>query len=150
MREPATVLRQCAAEMIGTFVLVFFGTGVVLAAVLTDAQQGLWQVAVVWGIAISLAIYAAGAVSGAHINPAMTVAFAAFRGFPWRRVPLYILSQLGAAILAAAVLHALFSSILTQFESAHDIVRGAMGSELSAGLCTNVSSRGDRWWPVNL
>jgi glycerol uptake facilitator protein len=132
MRERATLTGQCLGELAGTFILVFFGIGSVHAAVLTGAQQGLWQVAVVWGIAISLAIYAIGGLSGAHLNPAMTVAFAAMRGFPWQRAPWYILSQLNGAILAAAVLHTLFSTILGQFESAHRIVRGAAGSELSA------------------
>lgn len=132
MSERATLTGRCLSELAGTFVLVFFGVGSVHAAVLTGAQQGLWQVAVVWGVAISLAIYATGAVSGAHLNPAMTVVFAAFRGFPWRCVPLYVLSQLLGAILGAGVLYVLFSSILVQFESSHGIVRGAMGSELSA------------------
>jgi len=120
------------AEAAGTFILVFFGVGSVHAAVLTGAQQGIWQVAIVWGVAISLAIYATGALSGAHMNPAMTVSFAVFRGFPWRQVPLYVLSQLLGAFLAATVLYSLFSGILGQFESAHGIVRGAAGSELSA------------------
>jgi len=132
MREPVTLLRQCVAEMIGTFILVFFGTGTVHAAVLTGAQQGLWQVAVVWGIAVSLAIYAAGAISGAHLNPAITVALMAWRGFPARKVPLYVASQLAGAILAAVMLYALYSNIIHDFESAHSIVRGAPGSELSA------------------
>jgi glycerol uptake facilitator protein len=124
--------RQCLAETVGTFTLVFFGVGSVHAAVLTGAQHGVWQVAVVWGIAIALAIYATAAVSGAHINPAMTVAFAAWRGFPWRRVPAYLLAQLAGAILAAAVLYTLFSPILSRFELAQHIVRGAPGSERSA------------------
>jgi len=132
MREPVTVLRQCAAELVGTFVLVFFGIGAVHAAVLTGAQQGLWQVAVVWGIAVSLAIYATAAVSGAHINPAITVALMILKGFPPRKVPLYILSQLVGAILAAAVLFTLYSHIIRDFESAHGVIRGASGSELSA------------------
>jgi len=127
-----TLLRKCLAEVAGTFILVFFGVGSVHAAVLTGAQQGLWQVAVVWGVAISLAIYATGALSGAHMNPAMTASFAVFRGFPWRQVPAYVLSQFVGAFLAAGVLYSLFSGILGQFESAHGIVRGAVGSELSA------------------
>ena len=132
MTEPGTMLRQCTAETVGTFVLVFFGTGVVHAAVLTGAQQGLWQGAVVWGIAVSLAIYATGAISGAHINPAITVAQMILRGFPARKVPLYIVSQFAGAVLAAAVLFAMYSNIIRDFESAHGIVRGAPGSELSA------------------
>jgi len=118
--------------MVGTFILFFFGAGAVHAAVLTGAQQGIWQVAVVWGAAISLSVYATGALSGAHMNPAMTLSFAVFRGFSWRQVPWYVLSQLLGAFLAAGVLYSLFSGVLAQFESAHAIVRGAAGSELSA------------------
>lgn len=132
MRESATLSQKCLAEVVGTFTLVFFGIGSVHAAVLTGAQQGIWQVAVVWGVAISLAIYATGALSGAHMNPAMTLSFALFRGFSWRQVPGYVLSQFLGAFLAAAVLYALFSAILGEFESVHGLVRGAAGSELSA------------------
>jgi len=125
---------ECLAEMLGTFILVFFGTGSVAAAVLTGAQQGLWQVAVVWGFAISLAIYATSAVSGTHINPAVTVAMALLRpkDFPARKVPLYIVSQLIGGVLASLVLLGLFSGICLRFEAAHGIVRGQPGSQLSA------------------
>jgi glycerol uptake facilitator protein len=131
MKDHALV-RECLAELAGTFILVFFGVGVVHTAVLTGAQSGLWQVAVVWGAAAAMAIYAVSAVSGAHINPAMTVAFALFRGFPVRKIPAYIVSQLAGAILASLVLYGLFHSILTHFETAAGIVRGQPGSELSA------------------
>jgi glycerol uptake facilitator protein len=94
-------MRQVAAEVIGTFLLVFFGCGVVHAAVLTGAQQGLWQVAIVWGVAIMLAIYSVGGISGAHINPSMTLAFALWHGFPKVRVVPYIVGQLAGSILAA-------------------------------------------------
>ncbi|NLH18423.1 MAG: MIP family channel protein [Phycisphaerae bacterium] len=127
-----TWLSESLAEMAGTFLLVFFGVGVVHASILTGAQSGVWQVAVVWGGAVALAIYSVGAVSGAHINPAMTVAFAVHRGFPWGKVPYYILSQLAGAILAAIVLYGLFQGPLGAFEAAHSIVRGQPGSELSA------------------
>lgn len=132
MRDSATLPRKCAAELIGTFILVFFGVGAVHATVLTGAQQGIWQVAIVWGVAISLAVYATGALSGAHMNPAMTLSFAVFRGFSWRQVPWYVLSQFLGAFLAAAILYSLFSGVLAQFEAAHGIVRGTAGSELSA------------------
>jgi len=123
--------RECTAELIGTYILVFFGVGSVHAAVLTGAQTGLWQVAVVWGVAISLAIYAVGAVSGAHINPAITVAFAVFRGFPRRKVPAYIAAQLAGAFLGAATLYGLFRGLILRFELAHHLVRGQAGSQLS-------------------
>jgi len=124
--------RPCAAEFAGTYLLVFFGTGAVHAAVLSDGLVGLGQVAIVWGLAIALAIYATGAASGAHINPAMTIAFAAWRGFPLRRVPPYVLAQLGGAIAASMTLFALFHGILAEFEAAKGIARGGPGSELSA------------------
>ena len=124
--------RECLSECIGTYVLVFFGVGAVHVAVLTGALNGLWQVAIVWGIAISLAIYATGAISGCHINPAITVAFTVFDGFPLRKVPAYLVSQVAGAFAAAGTLYGLFHNLITRFEAAQDIVRGAPGSQLSA------------------
>ncbi len=123
--------RACAAEFLGTYILVFFGVGSVHTAVLLQTQAGVWQVAVVWAVAISLAVYATGAISGAHINPAMTVAFAVFRGFSPRRVLPYILAQFLGAFCAAATLYGLFHRLILRFEAAHSIIRGQAGSELS-------------------
>jgi glycerol uptake facilitator protein len=119
-------------EALGTFILVLFGVGAVHAAALSGSQSGLWQVSVVWGVAVALAIYAVGAVSGAHINPAMTVAFAVFRKFPVRKVGPYILAQLVGAFLAAALLFALYGGVISRFEQSHGLVRGQAGSERSA------------------
>jgi glycerol uptake facilitator protein len=124
--------RRCLAEAVGTFWIVFLGLGVVHAAVFTEAQTGLWQVAVVWGIAVALAIYATAATSGAHLNPALTAAFAAFDGFPRRHVLPYWAAQTAGAFAAAAVLHLLFAPAIAAFEAAHGIVRGAPESVLSA------------------
>ena len=82
----ADVMPACLGEATGTFILVFFGVGAVNSAVLTGAQAGLWQVAVVWAIGVSLAIYATAALSGAHLNPAITLASAVYDRFPWRKV----------------------------------------------------------------
>ncbi|MDR0881257.1 MAG: MIP family channel protein [Candidatus Adiutrix sp.] len=124
--------RELLAEFSGTFLLVFFGLGAVHAAVLSGAQAGLWQVAIVWGVAVALAIYAFGAASGAHLNPAMTVAFAAFRGFPRARVAAYCAAQLLGAFAAAALLYSLFQGLLSHFETAQHLVRGGPGSQMSA------------------
>jgi glycerol uptake facilitator protein len=122
------------AELVGTFVLVFFGLGAVHASILTGAQSGLWQVAVVWAVAVALAIYSTSAVSGAHINPAITLAMVVHRRFPLRKAPLYMLSQIIGAFLAAALLYALFAGAIHHFETTQGIVRGEPGSERSAML----------------
>ena len=121
-----------AAEVIGTFLLIFLGCGAVHSAVLTGAQQGLWQVAIVWGVAIMLAIYSVGGISGAHINPAMTLAFALWRGFPKDRVLPYVAGQLAGAMLAASVLFVIFGSQLDAKEREKGIVRGQPESVVTA------------------
>jgi glycerol uptake facilitator protein len=124
--------RECIAEFIGTYILVFFGTGSVHSGVLTGSQSGLWQVAVVWGVAIALAIYTISALSGAHINPAVTISFFVFRKFPFKKVPQYIFAQVVGAFCAAATLHGLFCNVISSFESSSGIIRGETGSEVSA------------------
>jgi glycerol uptake facilitator protein len=119
-------------EFVGTFMLVFFGCGSVATAVLTGAQVGIFQVAIVWGIGIATAIYLAGSLSGAHLNPAVTLAFATSTGFPWRNVPRYLLAQFAGAFVASAVLFAIYHGTLVAYEAAHHIVRGAPGSEATA------------------
>jgi glycerol uptake facilitator protein len=124
--------RACVAEMAGTFILVFLGCGVVHAAVLAKAQSGLFEVAIVWGIGVALAIHATAAISGAHVNPAMTAAFAFAGRFPKRHVIPYWAAQVAGGFLAAAILHAIFGSLLASVEAAGGITRGAPGSELTA------------------
>jgi glycerol uptake facilitator protein len=130
--ETASLGKKCLAECLGTFLLILFGCGAVHAAVLTGAQSGLWQVAIVWGIAIMVAIYTVGAVSGAHINPAITVAFAVWGRFPWRSVVPYTLSQTAGAFVAAAILFVLFNPFLAAREQERQVVRGQPGSEVTA------------------
>ena len=126
------LLGPCLSEFLGTFVLVFFGVGAVTAAVATGAQQGLWQVAAVWAIGVSLAIYGTAAVSGAHLNPAITLAMTIWRRFPLRRVGFYFLAQVAGAFSASLVLYLLFHNLIASFEAARGLVRGGPGSELSA------------------
>lgn len=119
-------------EFFGTFLLAFFGCGSVCAALLTGAQAGIFQVAIVWGLGIATAIHLTGSLSGAHLNPAVTLALAAWNGFSWRRVPGYAAAQLLGAFAAAAALYAAFAGPLRVFEETHHIIRGRPGSEASA------------------
>ena len=118
-------------EVLGTFVMVFFGIGAVHAAVISGAQIGLWQVAAVWAVGVSLGIYTAASFSGAHINPAITLTVAVYDDFPWRRVAPYWLAQVIGAMLAAIVLYLLYAEAIVLFEARHDLVRGELGSQLS-------------------
>ncbi len=122
----------CVAEFIGTFILIFFGLGSVHVAVLLDGLSGAWQIGIVWGMAIMFAIYVCGPISGAHINPAMTIGFAFWKLFPWSRVVPYVVSQLAGAITAAAVLFVLFNAFLSAKETAEGVTRGQPGSEITA------------------
>jgi glycerol uptake facilitator protein len=108
-------------EFFGTFLLVLFGCGSVCAAVTTGAHVGVFQVAIVWGLGIATAIYLTGALSGAHLNPSVTLAMAAWNGFPWRQVLPYFGAQLLGAFVASAVgglfggaLYALFFKVAYQ------------------------------------
>jgi MIP family channel proteins len=121
-------------EALGTFLIVLFGTGSVACAVLTGALQGLWQVAVVWGFGVTIAIYCSAALSGAHLNPAVSLAFAVLRPrrFPRERLLPYCAAQLVGAVAAGLVVWAVFAPFLARFEAREGLIRGAAGSERAA------------------
>ena len=119
-------------ELIGTFLLVFFGCGAVATSVALSEPVGLFQVAIVWGLGLSAAIFLTGNLSGAHLNPAITLAFAVYTEFPWKRVPGYIAVQMAGAFLAAAAVYLLFGGAIDAFEAEQGIERGTAGSEASA------------------
>ncbi|MBI4339118.1 MAG: aquaporin family protein [Chloroflexi bacterium] len=128
------LLQQCIAEAAGTYLLVLFGTGAVASSVLTGALVGLWQVAVVWGLGVTFAIYAAAPISGAHLNPAISLAMALFRPgeFPLQRLLSYWAAQVAGAVLAGISVLLVFGPFLARFEAEHGLVRGQPGSQLSA------------------
>ena len=134
MHPQRPITRALAGEMLGTYLLVLFGTGSVASAVLSGAQVGLWQVAAVWGFGVALAIYVSAGMSGAHLNPAVSLSMALLRpaDFPAARLLPYVASQLAGAVLAGGTVAALFGPLLRRFEAAREIVRGTPGSELSA------------------
>lgn len=101
-------MRRLTAEFVGTFVLVFAGTG---AIVINDGRDGMIThvgVSLVFGLVVLALIYALGDVSGAHLNPAVTLSFSMAGRFPLRDVPFYIIAQCGGAIFASTALRVLF------------------------------------------
>lgn len=121
-------LRAFIGEVLGTALLVLFGCGAVAMSVLFDAHSGLFQVATLWGMGVAMAIYATRSLSGAHLNPAVSIALAASGRFEWRCVPLYIGAQLLGALVGAGILYVLVADSIAAFEAANGIVRGSAES----------------------
>ena len=112
MSPKSTLMAELIAEFLGTFVLILFGTGVVAMVVLFPSANpgetihgGFTNITLGWGLGVTMGIYVAGKVSGAHLNPAVTLAFAVFRDFPWRKVLPYSIAQTAGAFAAAALVY---------------------------------------------
>ena len=99
-------MNSFVAELVGTMLLILLGDGVVAAVVLnkTKAQNSGWMVITTgWALAVAMAVYTVGRISGAHINPAITLGLAMVGKFPWRTVPVYLAAQFLGAFLGAAI-----------------------------------------------
>jgi glycerol uptake facilitator protein len=112
--------------------LIIIGLGDSAAAMYTlydpsPYQQAYWGVCIAWGLAVTIAIYVTGAVSGTHANPAVTLALAVFRGFSWRKVPFYVLAQVVGAFLGAAIVYQLFGPVIDHFNALHHFTRAGDG-----------------------
>jgi len=124
--------REAAAEFWGTFILMVFGLGVNAQVTLGRGEFGNYlSINIGWGLAVALAIYACGGISGAHINPAVTLALAVHRQFPWKKVAPYCLAQLAGAFVASAVIYATYYEALNDFDGG---VRQISGIDGTAGI----------------
>jgi glycerol uptake facilitator protein len=113
-----TLMGELSAELLGTFTLIIFGVGVVAQTVLTPFSAGAQSIHWAWGLGVVMGVYVAGGISGAHINPAVTLALALRRGFPWGKVGPYMLAQLIGAFLAALVVRWNFYEAFNKFDPA--------------------------------
>ncbi|BCJ85587.1 MIP/aquaporin family protein [Effusibacillus dendaii] len=125
---------ELTAEFIGSFILIFVGAGCVAGFVLNGAQYGMWEISIVWGLGISMALYLTAAISGAHINPAVTIALAVYREFPLGKVLPYIMAQIAGTFTAAAVVYGLYRNGFLQYEATKGIVRGSAESQVTASI----------------
>ncbi len=144
-------MRAVVAEFLGTLVLMMFGTGVVAMTVLFGkglpgevVNGGYTNITIAWGIAVTMGIYVSSKWSGAHLNPAVTVSLAVFRGFPWRNVVPYILAQVAGAFCAAALVFWNYRPAFQAFDPGLEKTAGvfttfpAFPEQLSAGLLDQV------------
>jgi glycerol uptake facilitator protein len=114
------LMGELASEFAGTFILILFGVGVVaqvVAAGIGDHDSIAWA----WGLGVVLGVYTAGKISGGHINPAVTVALAVFRGFPWRKVGPYALAQTAGAFVAGLLVRWDYTEALAKADPGHTI-----------------------------
>lgn len=127
--------KSLPARMLGEFTGLFLMTSIGLmtvATAITSGAYGLFELSIAFAFTIMVIILVVGAVSGAHINPAITLALAAFGRFPWREVPAYIGAQVAGGVVGSLVLYYLYRAPIEAFEAANGIERGEPASTLSA------------------
>jgi glycerol uptake facilitator protein len=145
------------AEFLGTFVLIAFGTAVVAMYVaalpLSGRGEGItsdadWLLITWgWGMAVVFGVYVAGGVTGAHINPAVSVALAAFGRFPWRKVPGYVVAQILGAGAGAALVYMVYRDPIQAYEKANNIVRDGGDATVSIFVTPPAPYYQDYWGP---
>jgi len=113
-------LREPAAEFLGTLLLVLFGTAANCQTTLLSngtSAKGDWLSGCFgWGFGIAMGVWVSAGVSGGHINPAVTLTQAVFRGFSWRKVPVYWLAQLLGAFFGALITYGVYANAIDVFE----------------------------------
>ena len=101
-------MKKYISEFVGTFALIFCGTGAMTINEVTNGSIGHVGIAITWGLIVMAMIYAFGEISGAHFNPAVSISFAYAKKFPWKEVPKYIVAQILGAVAASLLLLFLF------------------------------------------
>src|SRR5438034_7395689 len=126
------VFREVLAEFLGTFVLIVFGVGVVAQVVLSKGTAGRFlSINIAWGLAVTMGCYVCAGMTGAHLNPAVTVALAVHRRFPWKKVVPYSIAQIAGAFVASAVVFVTYHEALDAFDGG---VRQVLGAQGTAGI----------------
>ena len=121
--------REMLAEFLGTFVLIAFGAGVVAQVVLSGEKNGVYlSINIAWGFAVTMGIYIAGGVSGAHLNPAVTLALAVRRQFPRPKLLPYWLAQIAGAFAGAAIAFFVYREAFDAFDGGARMISGPKGT----------------------
>ncbi len=140
VREPS-LTAELAAEFFGTMILILFGVGVV-AQVVAGGIGNHDSIAWAWGLGVTMGIYVAGRISGAHLNPAVTLALACFLDFPWRKVLPYSVAQTAGAFIAALLVRWNYTEVIGKFDPGHTIKSQGIFSTLPGNGSLPVSDLG--------
>jgi len=119
----SSLAQRAAAEFIGLFLMTSIGLMTVATAI-TSGSYGLFELSMAFAFTIMVIVLVVGAYSGAHINPAITIALAVYGRFAWKDVPAYIVAQIAGGVAGSTVLYLLYRGPIKFFEQANDIVRG--------------------------
>ena len=119
--EDNTIKRELLAEFLGTLIMLTFGAAVVAQVVLSNEKNGSYfSINLAWGLAVTMAVYVAGGVTGAHLNPAVTLAMAVRKALPWKKVIPYWIAQILGAFGGAAIAF-LFTGMLSTITMAESV-----------------------------
>jgi MIP family channel proteins len=130
--EEVGMVREMLAEFLGTFILIAFGVGVVAQTVLSAGSAGSpLSINIAWGLGVTMGCYVAAGVTGAHLNPAVSLALAVHRRFPWRKVAPYAAAQMAGAFAASAIVFLTYREAISAFDGG---VRQVTGTLATAGI----------------
>ncbi|KAL2364184.1 Aquaporin-9 [Blastomyces dermatitidis] len=129
-------LREPFSEFVGVFMIVLFGDGSVAQVILSNRKNGDYlSISWGWGLGVMLGVYCSG-ISGAHLNPAVTLANCIFRKFPWRKFPIYVLAQTLGGFVASGVVYANYMSAIDVFEGGVGIRTVGLETSTAGIFCT--------------
>jgi len=121
---------ELISEAVAVLIIIAFGDSVAAMYGLYDPspyQHAYWGVCIAWGLAVTIAIYTTGSVSGCHANPAVTLALAMYRKFSWKKVLPYCVAQTVGALLGAVIVYRLYLPVIDAWNAAHQLTRAAGG-----------------------
>ena len=122
---------ELISEAVALVIIIAFGDSAAAMYTLYDPspyKHAYWGVCMAWGLAVAIAIYTTGSVSGCHANPAVTLALALYRKFPWKKVLPYCAAQTVGALAGAGIVSLLFSPVIDAYNAAHHLTRAAGGA----------------------
>ncbi len=126
-----TLKGELISELLAVAIIITLGDSAAAMLILYDPSPyatAYWGICIAWGLAVTIAIYVTGAVSGTHANPAVTLALTLFRDFPAHKAVPYIVAQIAGAMIGAALVHQMFGPVIDAFNAAHALTRGTGGA----------------------